>query len=321
MHWRAAFVTVSILALAGPALAVTPTDRAQAINDATKVAKGYSPALVKAQALLARNGFSPGVIDGYTGSNFRGALAAFVKAKGLKSAALNDATWSALGADPVATTVTLTAADVAGPFTAKIPKDLAEQAKLPAMGYANVREKLAERFHMDDKLLTRLNPAAKFAAGETIVVVEAGAGALPAQVATIRVDVKHEAVLAYDAKDTLIGYFPATVGSSEYPAPTGAWAVNTVAFNPVYYYDPKRLTFGEGEAAGRVKLAPGPNNPVGAVWIDLTKDTYGIHGAPDPRLVGKVSSHGCVRLTNWDAVTLAKAVTAGTKVIFETPAS
>jgi lipoprotein-anchoring transpeptidase ErfK/SrfK len=318
MPWRAAFLTVSMFALASPALAVTPAQKAQVINDATVVKAGYSPALVKAQTLLDRAGFSPGVIDGYTGRNFRGALAAFAKAQGLKSSALDPAMWDALGAaEPAAEVTTLTAADVAGPYTASIPAKFSDQAKLTAMDYTSAREKLAERFHMDQTLLTRLNPGAKFAAGESIVVVKPGSGALPAQVATIRVDTKREAVTAYDANNTLIGYFPATVGSKDYPAPEGTWAVNAVAFNPVYYYDPKRLTFGEGQAAGAMKLAAGPNNPVGAVWIDLSKDTYGIHGAPDPKLVGKVNSHGCVRLTNWDALTLAKAVAKGTKVVFE----
>mgnify|MGYP000922532194 FL=1 len=92
--------------------------------------------------------------------------------------------------------------------------------------------------------------------------------------------------------------------------------MQSVAFNPAYYYNPDRLTFGEGVAIGKLKVAAGPNNPVGDVWIDLTKDTYGIHGAPDPQLVGKVASHGCVRLTNWDSTTLAKATKAGVKVEF-----
>jgi lipoprotein-anchoring transpeptidase ErfK/SrfK len=292
----------------------------ETINTASVPSKGYSPALVKAQTLLDRAGFSPGVIDGYTGQNYRSALAVYAKAHGL-SAKLDEAMWAALApaeSAPGAQMYTITAADVAGPFTPKIPAKFSDMAKLDRLGYANAKEALAERFHMDETLLTRLNPKANFSkAGTQIAVVAPGAGTLRGAVALIRIDTKGESLTAFDKNNTIVGYFPATVGSTQYPAPSGAWAVNSVSVDPVYYYDPKRLTFGEGEAAGALKLAPGPNNPVGSVWIDLTKDTYGIHGAPQPRLVGKISSHGCVRLTNWDALALAKAVSKETKVVFD----
>lgn len=304
-----------------PALAQTAdVAGVQAINMASAVTgKGYSPAYVKAQTLLDRAGFSPGVIDGYDGQNFRGALAAFAKARGL-SAKLDDKMWTALAADatPAAQTYTIAASDVAGPFTPKIPAKFSDMAKLDRLGYANAKEALAERFHMDETLLTRLNPNVNFSkAGTPIVVVAPGAGTLGGAVTLIRINTKAESVTAYDKDNKVVGYFPATVGSTQYPAPSGSWGVNSVSVDPVYYYDPKRLTFGEGQAAGALKLAPGPNNPVGSVWIDLTKDTYGIHGAPQPRLVGKISSHGCVRLTNWDALALGKAVSKETKVVFD----
>jgi lipoprotein-anchoring transpeptidase ErfK/SrfK len=114
---------------------------------------------------------------------------------------------------------------------------------------------------------------------------------------------------------TLLAVYPATVGSTERPAPEGEWAVRTVAPNPTYTYDPSRLTFGKAEQ-GKLTIKPGPNNPVGSTWIDLTKDTYGIHGTPEPRLVGKTASHGCVRLTNWDVRQLSQAVKKGTVVAF-----
>jgi lipoprotein-anchoring transpeptidase ErfK/SrfK len=113
----------------------------------------------------------------------------------------------------------------------------------------------------------------------------------------------------------LLAVYPATVGSTERPAPDGEWAVRTVAPNPTYTYDPSRLTFGKTEQ-GKLTIKPGPNNPVGSTWIDLTKDTYGIHGTPDPRQVGKTASHGCVRLTNWDARQLGAAVKKGAVVAF-----
>jgi lipoprotein-anchoring transpeptidase ErfK/SrfK len=98
--------------------------------------------------------------------------------------------------------------------------------------------------------------------------------------------------------------------------------VRTIAPDPTWTYDPSRLTFGNAKA-GKLTIQAGPNNPVGLMWIDLTKDTYGIHGTPDPRRVGKSESHGCVRLTNWDVVQLGNAVNKGAKVVFvgaETPA-
>ena len=131
----------------------------------------------------------------------------------------------------------------------------------------------------------------------------------------MEVDKARKQVRAYDAAGKLLAAYPATVGSAELPTPAGEWAVRTVAPQPTWTYDPSRLNFGDRKA-GKLTLKAGPNNPVGVVWIDLTKDTYGIHGSPDPRLVGKVASHGCVRLTNWDAQQLAKAVEKGSKVIF-----
>jgi lipoprotein-anchoring transpeptidase ErfK/SrfK len=322
-------LTLALMALsfplAGGAAAQSSADAAKTINEASAVAgKGYSPALVKAQILLDRAGFSPGVIDGYDGQNFRNALAAFAKARKV-SAKLDETSWAALapaGAAPAVQTYTITAADVAGPFTPNIPTKFSDMAKLDRLGYKNAKEALAERFHMSEGLLTQLNPGVDFSkAGGQIAVAAPGAGVLGAPVAMIRINAKTESLIAYDKADNVVGYFPATVGSTQFPTPAGSWSVNAVAVDPVYFYDPKRLTFGEGEAAGALKLAAGPNNPVGAVWIDLTKDTYGIHGAPEPRLVGKVSSHGCVRLTNWDALALAKAVSKETKVVFDNAAT
>jgi lipoprotein-anchoring transpeptidase ErfK/SrfK len=252
----------------------------------------------------------------------RNSISEFAKARGLSdtSGKLDRSVWAELEkfADKAPAQIyVVTQADVDGPFTAKIPTDFSAMAKLDALNYRNVVELLAERFHMDEALLRRLNPGVDFTkVGTSILVAQPGDNALPGPVATVRIYTKGEYVTAHDASGRTIASFPATVGSKDFPAPSGEWGVNTVAPNPVYYYDPKRLTFGEGEAAGKLKLAAGPNNPVGSVWIDLTKDTYGIHGAPEPKLVGKVSSHGCVRLTNWDALSLSKSVGKDTKVIF-----
>jgi lipoprotein-anchoring transpeptidase ErfK/SrfK len=307
-----------------PALVAPKASAAVAINsaelDADPVKGGPDPAVVRAEVLLDRARFSPGVIDGRTGDNLAQAIAAYERANGLADDGKLDAeVWKTLTeADtaPAIVSYVITDGDVAGPFIGKVPDDMAALAKLPAAGYGDPSEALAEKFHMDPKLLSALNPSADFGkAGATILVAAPRSGELP-EVTAVEVDKSLREVRAYDASGKLVARYPASVGSAERPAPDGVWAVNTVAPKPVYYYDPKRLTFGRDEAKGKLKIAAGPNNPVGSTWIDLTKDTYGIHGSPDPEIIGKRQSHGCVRLTNWDAAELGAAVKKGTKVSF-----
>jgi lipoprotein-anchoring transpeptidase ErfK/SrfK len=276
--------------------------------------------LIRAQVLLDRARFSPGVVDGHDGENLRQALAAFERAHDLPADGRLDAeVWAALtqaDAAPVMQTYVLTGEDVAGPFLGEVPEDMQALARLDRVGYASPAEALAERFHMDQDLLEAMNPGVDFAKAGTVVLVAAPRQGGLAEVARVEVDKGERAVKAYGADGTLIAFYPASVGSAERPAPSGTWAVRAVAPDPVYYYDPKRLTFGEAEAKGALKIAAGPNNPVGSTWIDLTKDTYGIHGTPDPEVIGKRQSHGCVRLTNWDAAELGKAVKPGVEVAF-----
>jgi lipoprotein-anchoring transpeptidase ErfK/SrfK len=196
--------------------------------------------------------------------------------------------------------------DVDGPFVDRIPEDYAAMATMERLPYTSPLEALAEKFHMDRDLLRALNPDADFSkAGTTILVAAPGPESLPTQVALVEVDKARKQVRAYSADNRLVAAYP----------PSGQWAVRAVAKDPPWNYDPSRLNFGD-RSAGKLTIPPGPNNPVGVVWIDLTKDTYGIHGAPEPSLVGKTASHGCVRLTNWDARSLASAVRQGTKVVF-----
>ncbi len=191
---------------------------------------------------------------------------------------------------------------------------MAALAKLDSPAYSGPVEELAERFHMDDALLKALNPQADFTKAGTVVTVAAVAKTKLPPVTRIEVDKTEQAVRAY-AGDKLVAVYPATVGSQERPAPDGSWKVRTVATKATYTFDPKRLTFGD-PGLGKLTVKAGPNNPVGTTWIALTKPTYGIHGTPDPRLVGKRASHGCIRLTNWDVEQLAQAVKAGAEVVF-----
>ncbi|MBO9707736.1 MAG: murein L,D-transpeptidase [Caulobacter sp.] len=279
--------------------------------------RGY---LIRAQVLLDRAHFSPGVIDGQEGSNLAIAVAAFQESRRLTvDGKLSPAVWDALvGADagPALTTYTITAQDAAGPFVASIPKDDYEaMAKLPALSYTSPLEALAEKFHMDEALLQSLNPGVDFGkAGTSIVVAALGPDGLDGKVTRVDIDNAKGVLKAYGDGGRLLAVYPATVGSTERPAPVGEWAVNTVAPRPTYTYDPSRLTFGKPKT--KLTIQPGPNNPVGSTWIDLTKDTYGIHGTPDPKLVNKRASHGCVRLTNWDAAELGAAGVKGARVIF-----
>ena len=275
--------------------------------------------LIRAQVLLDRAHFSPGVIDGRDGENVKNAIMAYEKANGLPVDGLLDAdVWAKLTADtgPILTDYVITEADAQGPYTATIPKKYEDMAKLERLGYSGPLEALAERFHMDQALLQALNPGADFGAAGTKVLVAAPSNdVLSAKVASIEVDKAQKQVRAYDAAGKMLAAYPATVGSTDMPTPSGDLAVRTIAPAPTWTYDPGKLNFGD-KSVGKLTIKAGPNNPVGAVWIDLTKDTYGIHGTPEPKLVGKTASHGCVRLTNWDARQLSKAVQKGTKVTF-----
>ena len=315
-----------------PVTAATPpasvSPEAKAIDNADLTTGGTVQAerdlLIKAQVILDRAHFSPGVIDGRDGSNFRRALSAFEAANNIAApttgrlATLGAAAGQALTAadnTPVTQDYLITPDDVKGPFLGTVPTSMADQAKLPHLGYTTPVQALAEKFHMDEGLLKALNPKADFSvAGTTLVVVRPSAAPLPA-VSRVEVDKSNDEVRAYDAGGMIVAMFPATVGSTERPAPSGQFAVKGVARNPTYTYDPSRLTFGDA-SQGKFTIKPGPNNPVGSTWIDLTVPTFGIHGAPDPRQIGKVASHGCVRLTNWDAAALGRAVRPGTPVLF-----
>ncbi len=313
----AAVPTVKPATPASAAAAATPALAPAIVIPATITAP--QRALIRMEILLDRAHFSPGVIDGKAGANLKLAMASYAAANGLPvdatPAAITDKLVAA-DAEITVTRYTLAPADVAGPFVEKLPTDMAELAKLDSPTFSGPVEALAERFHMDEDLLKALNPGVDFTkAGTEITVAAVGKTKLGSAVTKIEVDKTAQAVKAFAANGKLLAVYPATVGSQERPAPYGSYKVRTVATKATYTYDPKRLTFGDA-GKGVLTIKAGPNNPVGTTWIALTKPTYGIHGSPDPRLVGKRASHGCVRLTNWDVEQLASAVKAGAEVVF-----
>ena len=275
--------------------------------------------VLRAQVLLDRAHFSSGEIDAAYGSNLRQAIRGFQKLNQLKVTGVVDAaTWAALLRDqaPVLDVYTVTAQDVAGPY-ASVPAGMAGKAKLPALGYANLAEALGERFHCSPDLLRRLNPGKSLTRVGTQLEVPNVANARPLQKATsILVDAREGTLTLLDAGGMPFAQFPASTGSKHDPLPEGRWEVRGVATNPEYRYNPK-LFWDARAGEGKARIAAGPNNPVGVAWIELSKEHYGIHGTPEPGKIGKTQSHGCIRLTNWDVMTVVRAITRGAVVLLQ----
>jgi len=263
------------------------------------------------QVALDRLGFSPGEIDGRRGKNLDRALAAYKQG--------HEEELSLLGDMPPLIDYAITDADIAGPFTADIPANLPDQAALDSLNYRTPLELIAERFHSSPALLQQLNPQATFQkAGEHIMVPNVGMAAPPAapQDITVVVTKSTSALTIEDAKGQVLFHAPVTSGSTHDPLPIGTWKVNGVQRNPKFHYNPQ-LFWDATPGDRKATLQAGPNNPVGVVWIDLSKPHYGIHGTPEPSKIGHVESHGCVRLTNWDAERVAAWVKPGTRVVFK----
>ena len=309
------WILTGVVALAATTvIAQTPKPTpASAPSTATTGSAGADLAL---QVELDRAGFSPGEIDGKAGSNTQKALAAYMESH---------------KAPPVAGTTLqtylITDEDAAGPFV-KVPEDMMEKSKLKVLGYSSLLEEVAERFHSSPALITSLNRGVRLAAGASIMVpnvavmvappkpgAAAKAPADAAVAAKVVVSKGQSSLRVIDGSGVTIMYAPVTSGSEHDPLPIGVWAVNAVTRNPVFRYNPD-LFWDADPTHSKATIPAGPNGPVGVVWIDLSKEHYGIHGSPEPGRIGYSQSHGCVRLTNWDATRLAELVKKGTPVHF-----
>ncbi|HXW06683.1 MAG TPA: L,D-transpeptidase [Vicinamibacterales bacterium] len=288
------------------------------------------------QVALDRAGFSPGVIDGQPGPNTTRALEAHVRQFGREPATVPD---------PLVD-YSITEADLSAGFVERMPADLMDQATLPALAYTSVQELLAERFHTTPVFLQKINPDAAFVAGESIRVpnVEpflvpaprletgaqpeprpegtsgrggnrAGTPAPPAREVVVTVTASGGSLTVAEPGGKVLFFAPVTTGSTYDPLPIGEWKITGLQFSPEFRYNPE-LFWDADPAHSKATLPPGPNSPVGVVWIDLSKEHYGLHGTPEPTRIGRSESHGCVRLTNWDAMRVAGLVRPGTRVVF-----
>jgi lipoprotein-anchoring transpeptidase ErfK/SrfK len=295
------------------------------------------------QVVLDRAGFSPGVIDGKSGASLRKAISGFQEARGLPvTGTLDQKTLALLQPAPdfeAVRTLKVDEGDASGPFLGTIPKDPALQAKLPAMGYRNLIELLAEKFHTTPATIVALNPpGTKLGAGLPLrlpnvlppsrdyaadmkpdwkaTLSNLNVGSEQPVAARVIVDKSEGALKVYDAADKLVAQFPATMGSEHDPLPIGEWTIKGASYNPPFHYNPD-LFWDASDKDQKQLLPPGPNGPVGVVWLDLSKEHYGIHGTPEPQTIGRAESHGCIRLSNWDAARLALMVKPGTPAKFQ----
>jgi len=308
-----AFSISNALAVTASTVQLTPL----VVNDAalldTVDGKANHASILRAQILLDRAHFSPGEIDASFGGNMRNAISAYQASHGLTvNGTVDTATWASLNKDdlPVLSSYKISETDAAGPFIV-IPSSMLAKSKLPALGYSSSLEALGEKFHVSPRLLQQLNAGKNFnTAGEEIIVPNVlSPEPLPAA-ARVVVDRSDSSVSLLDAADKVIARYPASSGSQYDPLPVGDWKINGSTSNPVFHYNPK-LFWDAKPKSEKATIPAGPNNPVGAVWVDLSKEHYGIHGTPEPSKVGKTESHGCIRLTNWNAIEFAAAISPG----------
>ena len=341
-HLFATAAAAAFVAVAAIAQSTAPTKGT--VESTSQVEQG----LLQTQVLLDEAGFSPGPIDGRAGSSQTKAIRGFQQANGLTvTGKLDEQTKQALDRDgrPATVDVKLAAEDVGGPFTYPMPNEPEDLEKLSFLGYRNMLEKLAERYHTTPETIVALNGSDRMiGVGQTLTlpnVVPSSrdySGANPKQeplLAALNVEASQprgDYVLVDKSEGTLqvyegdfpsgtkpagklIAQFPVTTGSGHDPLPLGTWKATTYSFLPPFNYQPDLFWDVSDDKAER-KLPPGPNGMVGVAWLDLTKEHYGIHGTPEPQLIGKTQSHGCLRMTNWDVMRLSLMMKLGFRAKF-----
>lgn len=282
------------------------------------IGTGQLPIYAKAHVLLNNAYSTPGAIDGSSGPKTDKAIRSFQVIYGLqKTGVLDKPTWDKLvelnGDQPTFVEYTIKAEDTRKDlYVDSIPVDYSQKAKMKALAYTRVTEMLGEKFHMDEGFLKKLNPNAKFVAGEKIIVANVSKK-LPENIQLIVAHKGAKQLYLFNRDNQMIASFPATFGNDP-TALVGEHKITGVARNPWYSYSPSN--FVQGNNLKPLSIPPGPNGPVGNVWIGLSKKTFGIHGTPDPSKISTNNSHGCIRLSNWDANNLANYVKAGVSVRF-----
>jgi lipoprotein-anchoring transpeptidase ErfK/SrfK len=326
---RPAVVRHAVLATAAGFAAISPAT-VNADPSPELLDDDEGPAVLRAQVLLDRAHFSTGVVNGKSGQNVKKAVYFFQEENGLPATGkLDRATYDKLvdlvGRTDGAVKYTITEEDVVGPYY-WVPASVYDQAQLPCECYASALEMLDERFHTVTDVLRKLNPGVSFVspkAGTEIWVPNVepfNAETLVKRpqvkpITKIRVAKDGRYVHALAADGSIVFHFPTTVGSEYDPSPSGIYHVEGVLWHPVFHYDPT-LYSDVSDSRPKATLPPGPNSPVGVVWIATSKEHVGIHGTPLPHTIGLASSHGCVRLTNWDAARLAGAIRGGVTIEF-----
>lgn len=282
------------------------------------------PSVLKAQVYLDRAHFSVGAIDGRWGRNSSISVWWWQWSHGIQPTGdVDEATFRSLaaaaGGVPAVVSYAITAEDVKGPFV-HIPDDVYEKQHLSCLCYQSLREELAEKFHSAEDFLGVLNPGVDFSAlqpGSSIIVPNVRPPLTSDQpdIARVVISLAGNTFNAFDAGGSLLFHAPTTVGSKYDPSPDETLHVVEVIHDPHFHYDPT-LYAEVPDTNPDAHLSPGPNSPVGVVWMALSKEHYGMHGTDDPESIGYASSHGCIRLTNWDAAEVSHRISKGTPVAF-----